>query len=77
MKRSLGLLYGILCYLSFLAVFLRGIWFVWADRFPRHTTVPSAECCSVRAAIHESGLMTPVAKHHPTLAQPIQPASWA
>jgi methanethiol S-methyltransferase len=29
MKRALGLLYGILCYLFFLAVFLRAIWFVW------------------------------------------------
>jgi protein-S-isoprenylcysteine O-methyltransferase Ste14 len=29
MKRALGLLYGIVCYLFFLAVFLRAIWFVW------------------------------------------------
>lgn len=35
MKRSLGLLYGILCYLFFLAVFLRAIWFVWTmDKLP-------------------------------------------
>jgi methanethiol S-methyltransferase len=29
MKRALSLLYGILSYLFFLAVFLRAIWFVW------------------------------------------------
>lgn len=35
MKRALGLLYGILCYLFFLAVFLRAIWFVWTmDKLP-------------------------------------------
>jgi methanethiol S-methyltransferase len=29
MKRALGLVYGILCYLFFLGVFVRAIWFVW------------------------------------------------
>lgn len=29
MKRTLGFVYGILCYLVFLGVFLRAIWFVW------------------------------------------------
>lgn len=29
MKRILGFAYGIFCYLFFLAVFLRAIWFVW------------------------------------------------
>src|SRR5215469_10054330 len=29
MKRALGFAYGILCYLFFLGVFLRAIWFVW------------------------------------------------
>ena len=29
MKRALALLYGVLCYVVFLAVFLRAIWFVW------------------------------------------------
>ncbi len=29
MKRTLALLYGVLCYVVFLAVFLRAIWFVW------------------------------------------------
>jgi protein-S-isoprenylcysteine O-methyltransferase Ste14 len=29
MKRALALLYGTLCYVVFLAVFLRAIWFVW------------------------------------------------
>ncbi|HZQ18584.1 MAG TPA: isoprenylcysteine carboxylmethyltransferase family protein [Terriglobales bacterium] len=29
MKRLLGFIYGILCYVFFLGVFLRSIWFVW------------------------------------------------
>jgi len=29
MKRALAVLYGVLCYVVFLAVFLRAIWFVW------------------------------------------------
>lgn len=29
MKRALGFVYGILCYIFFLFVFLRAIWFVW------------------------------------------------
>ena len=29
MKRALGLGFGVVCYLFFLAVFLRAIWFVW------------------------------------------------
>lgn len=29
MKRTLGFAYGILCYIFFLGVFLRAIWFVW------------------------------------------------
>jgi protein-S-isoprenylcysteine O-methyltransferase Ste14 len=29
MKRALALLYGALCYVAFLAVFLRSIWFIW------------------------------------------------
>jgi protein-S-isoprenylcysteine O-methyltransferase Ste14 len=35
MKRILALLYGVFCYLFFLAVFLRAIWFVWTmDALP-------------------------------------------
>lgn len=39
MQRGLGFIYGILCYLFFLGVFLRAIWFVWtmdsaAPQFP-------------------------------------------
>jgi protein-S-isoprenylcysteine O-methyltransferase Ste14 len=29
MKRALALIYGVLCYLVFFAVFLRAVWFVW------------------------------------------------
>lgn len=29
MKRALGIAYGLLCYVFFLGVFLRAIWFVW------------------------------------------------
>jgi protein-S-isoprenylcysteine O-methyltransferase Ste14 len=35
MKRTLALIYGVVCYLFFLAVFLRAIWFVWTmDALP-------------------------------------------
>ena len=29
MKRALGFMYGVICYISFLFVFVRAIWFVW------------------------------------------------
>lgn len=39
MKRALGFTYGLLCYLFFLGVFLRAIWFVWTmdDLAPQST----------------------------------------
>ena len=43
MKRALGLLYGVLCYLFFLAVFLRAIWFVWTmDALPAKSSLGQA-----------------------------------
>jgi protein-S-isoprenylcysteine O-methyltransferase Ste14 len=43
MKRALWLLYGILCYLFFLAVFLRAIWFVWKmDALPAKSSLGQA-----------------------------------
>jgi protein-S-isoprenylcysteine O-methyltransferase Ste14 len=43
MKRALSLLYGILCYLFFLAVFLRAIWFVWEmDALPVKSSLGAA-----------------------------------
>ncbi|HUI75799.1 MAG TPA: isoprenylcysteine carboxylmethyltransferase family protein [Candidatus Acidoferrum sp.] len=43
MKRALGLLYGILCYLFFLGVFLRAIWFVWTmDALPEKSPLGMA-----------------------------------
>lgn len=43
MKRALWLLYGILCYLFFLAVFLRAIWFVWTmDALPAKSSLGQA-----------------------------------
>jgi protein-S-isoprenylcysteine O-methyltransferase Ste14 len=43
MKRALWLLYGILCYLFFLAVFLRAIWFVWKmDTLPAKSSLGQA-----------------------------------
>jgi methanethiol S-methyltransferase len=40
MKRFFGFAYGILCYLFFLAVFLRAIWFVWTmDTIQPQTTL--------------------------------------
>lgn len=43
MKRVLSLLYGILCYLFFLAVFLRAVWFVWEmDALPMKSSLGTA-----------------------------------
>lgn len=43
MKRALGLAYGILCYVFFLGVFLRAIWFVWTmDRLPPQSSMARA-----------------------------------
>src|SRR4029077_16810046 len=43
MKRALWLLYGVLCYLFFLAVFLRAIWFVWTmDALPAKSPLGQA-----------------------------------
>jgi len=43
MKRILALLYGVLCYLFFLAVFLRAIWFVWTmDALPAKSPLGQA-----------------------------------
>jgi protein-S-isoprenylcysteine O-methyltransferase Ste14 len=40
MKRILGFAYGVLCYLFFLAVFVRAIWFVWTmDTSPAQSTL--------------------------------------
>jgi methanethiol S-methyltransferase len=43
MKRTLALPYGVLCYVFFLAVFLRAIWFVWTmDALPAKSPVGQA-----------------------------------
>ncbi len=43
MKRALGFGYGILCYLVFLGVFVRAIWFVWTmDARPPESTLSRA-----------------------------------
>lgn len=61
MKRALGLLYGILCYLFFVAVFLRSIWFVWTmDILPARSSVGVAlitdAALLVLFAIQHSGM---------------------
>jgi protein-S-isoprenylcysteine O-methyltransferase Ste14 len=61
MKRSLGLLYGILCYLFFLAVFLRAIWFVWTmdslpPRSPLLTTLAIDAALLGLFAVQHSGM---------------------
>jgi protein-S-isoprenylcysteine O-methyltransferase Ste14 len=43
MKRTLALIYGVVCYLFFLAVFLRAIWFVWTmDALPAKSSLGQA-----------------------------------
>jgi len=43
MKRALAFAYGVFCYVFFLGVFLRAIWFVWTmDRQPAQSTLSYA-----------------------------------
>lgn len=63
MKRTLILLYGIVCYLVFLAVFLRAIWFVW--------TMDSAAATGswIRAVLIDAGLLSAFAIQHSGMAR--------
>lgn len=63
MKRGLTLLYGILCYLVFLAVFLRAIWFVWT----MDSATPAGSW--LRAALIDAGLLAAFAIQHSVMAR--------
>jgi protein-S-isoprenylcysteine O-methyltransferase Ste14 len=63
MKRLLFLVYGVLCYLVFLAVFLRAIWFVWTlDRL-----IPTQ--LWVNAVLVDAGLLAAFAVQHSVMAR--------
>ena len=71
MKRFLGLLYGIACYLFFLAVFLRAIWFVWAmDTLEPRSTL-------TRALLINAGLLSAFAIQHSGMARQGFKRAWA
>ncbi len=63
MKRALGLAYGLLCYLFFLGVFLRAIWFVWTmDDFAHPSPL-------VRALLINAALLASFAVQHSGMAR--------
>jgi methanethiol S-methyltransferase len=63
MKRFLGLLYGIACYVFFLAVFFRAIWFVWT----MDTLEPRSSLTS--ALLINAGLLSAFAVQHSGMAR--------
>jgi methanethiol S-methyltransferase len=71
MKRFLGLLYGIACYLFFLAVFVRAIWFVWTmDTLEPRSTL-------TRALLINAGLLSAFAIQHSGMARQGFKRAWA
>jgi protein-S-isoprenylcysteine O-methyltransferase Ste14 len=63
MKRALALLYGVLCYVGFLAVFLWAIWFVWT----MDSVAPSSPW--VRALLIDAVLLGLFAIQHSGMAR--------
>lgn len=63
MKRVLILVYGLLCYVVFLAVFLRAIWFVWKI----DTMTPQLQW--VIAILIDAGLLSAFALQHSIMAR--------
>jgi methanethiol S-methyltransferase len=63
MKRALGLSYGLLCYVFFLGVFLRAIWFVWTmDR-------PAPQSSLSRTLLVDAALLASFAVQHSGMAR--------
>ena len=63
MKRALGFAYGVLCYLFFLGVFLRAIWFVWTmDNVPQDSSLG-------RALLIDAALLASFALQHSGMAR--------
>ena len=70
MKRALFLAYGLLCYLVFLAVFLRAIWFVWTmDRM-----TPTRPWTS--AIVIDAALLAAFALQHSVMARQWFKRAW-
>jgi methanethiol S-methyltransferase len=63
MRRALGAVYGLLCYLVFLGVFVRAIWFVWTmDDLPLRAPLG-------RALIVDGALLASFAVQHSGMAR--------
>lgn len=63
MKRAFGLAFGIICYLIFLAVFLRAIWFVWT------MDAAAAQAPTMRALVTDAILLGLFAVQHSGMAR--------
>lgn len=63
MKRALGLGFGVVCYLFFLAVFLRAIWFVWT------MDAATAQAPLARALVTDAVLLGLFAVQHSGMAR--------
>ena len=63
MKRTFGLLYGVVCYLIFLVTFLYAIWFVWTLDAPR------AAAPWPRSLLINTGLLALFAVQHSVMAR--------
>jgi protein-S-isoprenylcysteine O-methyltransferase Ste14 len=63
MKRTLVLIYGVLCYIVFLGVFLRAIWFVWR----MDSLAPAASWD--RSVLIDAGLLGAFAVQHSGMAR--------
>ena len=63
MKRALGFAYGLLCYVFFLGVFLRAIWFVWT------MDGPSPQPPLGRALLVDAALLASFAVQHSGMAR--------
>ncbi|HKV25643.1 MAG TPA: hypothetical protein VJN93_13705 [Candidatus Acidoferrum sp.] len=71
MKRTLGFLYGVLCYLVFLGVFLRAVWFVWT------MDSPEAQSPLSRALLINAALLGAFAVQHSGMARQGFKRAWA
>jgi len=70
MKRALGLGYGLLCYLIFLGVFLRAIWFVWTMDGIAPQASPS------RTLLIDAALLAAFAVQHSGMARQSFKRAW-
>ena len=63
MKRALGLAYGVFCYVVFLGVFVRAIWFVWT------MDAPQPQYSLSRSLVIDAALLASFAVQHSGMAR--------